>query len=93
MMQLSLAYLCAAALIATLVLLARRNQRQGWRRRRGVWLEEQAETALRAFESPYKDQPRSHLADLGRLHESLVAHGLPQAPEPAEKPAKSSVLA
>lgn len=92
-MQLSLAYLVATGLIAGLVLLARRNQKQGWRRRRGVWLEVQAEAALRTVEAPSTAQPLQHLGDLGRLNESLVAHGAPQAPAPAEKPLKSNVLA
>jgi len=93
MMQLSFAYLCAAGLIAVLVLLALRNRKQGWRRRRGVWLEVEAEAALRAVESPSVAEPLHHVGDLGRLHESLVAHGAPQAPAPAEKPVKSIVLA
>lgn len=91
--QLSLAYLSATGLIAALVLLALWNRKQGWRKRRGAWLEDQAEAALRAFELPPQDEELSHFADLSRLHQSLVAHGAPQQPEPAEKPLKSSVLA
>jgi hypothetical protein len=93
MIQLSLAYLFAAGLISGLVLMARRNRKQGWRRRRGVWLEDQAEAALRTIESPSGEPALQHLGDLGRLNESLVAHGVPQAPEPVEKPLKANVLA
>jgi hypothetical protein len=93
MMQLSFAYLVATSFIAVLVVLARRNQKQGWRRRRGVWLEAHAEAALRTVESPAAEAPLQHLGDLGRLNDSLVAHGVPQAPAPAEKPLKSNVLA
>jgi hypothetical protein len=93
MMQLSFAYLAATGFIAVLVLLARRNQKQGWRRRRGVWLESKAEAALRTVEAPTAEGPLQHLGDLGRLNDSLVAHGVPQAPAPVEKPLKSNVLA
>jgi hypothetical protein len=97
MMQLSFAYLAAAAVILTLVLLASRNRRQGWRRQRGVWLDAQARAALRTFEAPAAVASNSdhlgHLDDLGRLHRALSAHGVPQAPEPVEKPLKSNVLA
>lgn len=91
-MQLGLAYLFAAALIAGLLLLARRNRKQGWRRRRAIWLKDRAEAALRTIESPSATAPLHHLGDLGRLHESLVAHAPANAPEPADKPMKSSVL-
>ena len=95
-MQLSFAYLLAAALICVLLLLARRNRRQGWRRQRGVWLQVQAEAALRTVETPSAAAPAfGHLGDLGRLHQALVAQGAPQSPAPApeEKPLKSNVLA
>jgi hypothetical protein len=90
MMQLSIAYLIAAGLITGLVLLARQNRRQGWRRRRGVWLEERAEAALRTVESPSAAPALQHLGDLGRLNQSLVDH---DAPVPVEKPLKANVLA
>jgi hypothetical protein len=103
MMQLSFAdvtaaYLAAAGLIATLVLLARWNRKQGWRRRRGAWLDVQAEAALRTVEARSDSAPLQHLDDLGRLHQALVAHGVPQAPvpkvlAPQEKPLESNVLA
>jgi len=99
MMQLSFAYLFAAGLVATLFLLSRRNRKQGWRRQRGVWLQVQAEAALRTVEAPLAGAPSTHpgdfghLGDLGRLQESLVAHGAPVTPTPVEKPLKSNVLA
>lgn len=93
MTQLGLAYLFAAGLIAGLFLMARRNRKQGWKRRRAVWLEDRAAAALRTVESPSAGAPLQHLGDLGRLHESLVANGPANAPEPAEKPLKSGVLA
>ena len=77
------------ASLPMLVVLARRNQKQGWRRRRGFWLEAQDEAALRTVESPAAEAPLQHLGDLGRLNDSLVAHGVPQASAPAaEKPLK-----
>lgn len=95
--DLSAAYVAAAGLIATLLLLARRNRRQGWRRQRGVWLQVQVEAALRTVQAPAEEaQPSGdlgHLGDLGRLQESLVAHGTPVTPAPGEKPLKSNVLA
>jgi hypothetical protein len=99
MMQLSFAYLLAAGLISALLLLARRNRRQGWRRQRGVWLQVQAEAALRTVEAAGTGAPAprlddfGHLEDLGRLHQALVDRGVAQAPAPEEKPLKSNVLA
>jgi hypothetical protein len=93
MMQLSLAYLFAAGLITGLVLLARQNRKQGWRRRRGVWLEEQAELALLTVQSSSPAPTLQHLGDLGRLNQSLRLHGAPQVPAPVEKPLKPNVLA
>lgn len=92
-MELSLAYLSAAGLIATLFLLARRNRKQGWRKPRPVWSELQAIAAVRAFEA--KGDPSrpietlQHLGDLDRLRQSLVAHGKPQPPEALEVPVKT----
>lgn len=91
-MQLGLAYLFAAGLIAGLFLLARRNRKRGWKRRRAFWLEDRFAAALRTVESPSAAAPLQHLGDLGRLHESLVAHAPAKAPERADKPMKSSVL-
>jgi hypothetical protein len=93
MMQLSLAYVFAAGLITGLVLLARQNRKQGWRRRRGVWLEDQAELALLTVQSTPLAPTLQHLGDLGRLNQSLTSHGVPQAPAPVEKPLKANVLA
>ena len=96
---LSTAYLAAGGLIATLLLLALRNRRQGWRRQRGVWLHVRAAAALRTVAAPSAAAPSpnlgdfSHMRDLGRLQESLVAHGAPVTPAPGEKPLKPNVLA
>jgi hypothetical protein len=80
--QLSLAYLFALGLIGGLVLLARRNQEQGWQKRRGVLLDVQSAAARDAFaarkHSPLEDVPLTHLGDLERLHQSLVSHREPQ---------------
>jgi len=95
-MQLSFAYLLAAGLISVLLLLARRNRRQGWRRQRSFWLQVPTEAALRTVDAgaPAQRSPDfGHLGDLGRLRESLVAHGTPVTPSPAEKPLKPNVLA
>jgi hypothetical protein len=93
MMQLSLAYVFAAGLITGLVLLARQNRKLGWRRRRGVWLEDQAELALLTVQSTPVAPTLQHLGDLSRLSQSLTALGAPQAPAPVEKPLKANVLA
>jgi hypothetical protein len=93
MMQLSLAYLAAGGLISVLVLSARRNRKQGWHRRRGVWLDMRAEAALRTVEAHSVSVPLQHIDDLGRLHQALVAHGVAPSPAPAEKPLKANVLA
>jgi hypothetical protein len=88
MLELSLAYLFAAAIIAVLVVLAKRNQQQGWRKQRGQWMnvELTAAPALETWQDP------SHMGDLTRLHQSLTVDGQPTRPEPA-KPVKDSVLA
>jgi hypothetical protein len=89
MIELLLAYSVAAALISVLVVMARRNRRQGWRKRRGQWVDVELSAATRAFEA--KETP-SHMGDLGRLQQSLTAFGQSTSPEPA-KPVKPSVLA
>jgi hypothetical protein len=83
LMQLSLAYIFAAGLIAGLALLARRNQRQGWRKKRGMWRGVQLgveEGALEAREdAPQPYAPLEHLGDIDRLQQVLVALGEPQS--------------
>ena len=81
MTELLLAYLFAIGLIAAMVLLARRNREQGWRKHRGVLLDVQSAAAREAFAAP----PLAHLGDLERLNQSLVSHGEPQPAAPAEK--------
>lgn len=93
MPQLLFAYLAVGGSISALLVLARGNRKQGWRRRRGVWRDVQAEAALRAVKAPSVTVPFQHLDDLGRLHQALVAQGLGQAPAPVEKPLKANVLA
>jgi len=91
----TLAYLAAAALIGTLVFLALRNQKQGWRKQRVSWVEARSNAALRAFTIPDKrilsEQPLQHVGDLNRLREALTVHGEPQSPE--KETIKSNVLA
>jgi hypothetical protein len=71
-MELFLAYTFALVLIVGLVLLARRNQQQGWRRERGVLggmlLDTHRDTTL-----PYTAST-DHLGDIHRLREALIAH-------------------
>lgn len=87
MIELSLAYLVGAGLIAGLFFMAKQNQKQGWRKHRAVW----GQATLTAFETqPEPPQTLSHLGDLGRLQQSLVAHGKPQSPE--NVPEKTSDL-
>ena len=73
MVQLTLAYLFAAVLMLILVLLARRNQRQGWRKQRGEFFKVSESPAL----------PAEHQGDLGRLQQSLSAYGEPISPLPS----------
>lgn len=84
-MELSLAYLFAAALIGGLILLARRNQRQGWRKERRSWFEVQSATAVQAFGRREAESaptgPLQHLADLARLQEALTSEGATKRPE------------
>ncbi len=89
MIELLLAYSVAAALISVLVVMAKRNRRQGWRKQRGQWVDVELSAATRAFEA--KETP-SHMGDLGRLQQSLTAFGQSTSPEPV-KPVKPSVLA
>ncbi len=90
-MELLLAYLFAAALIGGLVVLARRNQRQGWRKERRSWFEVQSAAAVQAFGRTEVESapggPLQHLADLSRLQEALTADGATNQPEavPAAK--------
>ena len=81
--QLSVAYLFAIGLIGGLLLLARRNQEQGWQKRRGVFFDVESAAAREAFaarkHSPLEDVPLGHLGDLERLHQSLVSHPVSQA--------------
>ena len=94
----SLAYMAAVGLITTLLFLAKRNQKQGWRKQRSSFMETQFAAANRAFARP---QPaiasESHLADLGRLQQALNAHGEPKAPQSpthgTQESNKSNVLA
>lgn len=87
MVELSLAYLFAAALIGGLVLLARRNQRQGWRKERRSWFEVRSATAVQAFGRTEVESapsgPLQHLADLARLQEALSAGSETNRPEAA----------
>jgi hypothetical protein len=88
MLELSLAYLVAGALIAVLVVLAKRNHNHGWRKQRGQWMNVEL-TAAPVLETT---QDPSHMGDLTRLHQSLTIDGQPTSPEPAKK-VKASVLA
>ena len=84
-MQLSFAYLFAAGLITVLVLLARRNRKQGWTRQRALWLDVQSAAALKMLEvpenAPGPEAPLQHLGDLGRLQQSLSADSKPKEQE------------
>jgi hypothetical protein len=89
MIELSLAYALAAAVIGGLLVLARRNRQEGWRRHRETWLEAQSSAAIAAFAAPSDSPPEQpdlrHLGDLDRLHQSLVAHNEHQSPAPVEE--------
>jgi hypothetical protein len=67
MLQLTCAYLVAAAMIAGLFFLALRNQKQGWRRHRGVWWQLQPTPPVVA------EAPVEHFSDLMRLQQSLAS--------------------
>ncbi len=66
MLELTLAYLAAAALISGLIFMARRNQKQGWRKPREIWRQAPAPMEVRA------EPGLAHLGDLGRLQQSLA---------------------
>jgi len=71
MLELSTAWLAAAALIGSLFFLARRNQKQGWRRPRHQWWQAQSDAAAASFAA--KDNPvLEHFSDLARLQQALV---------------------
>lgn len=88
-MELSLAYLFAAVLIGGLIGLARRNQRQGWRRDRSSTFEHQSSLALQLFyarqEVPASNGPLQHLSDLARLQRALAEDGQAVSPSKQEE--------
>jgi hypothetical protein len=71
MLELAFAYLTAGALITGLFFMARRNQKQGWRRDRGVWWDVQTAATVTAYE-PRQAPPLQHLGDLVCLQQSLA---------------------
>ncbi|MGA3185492.1 MAG: hypothetical protein ABSF22_00145 [Bryobacteraceae bacterium] len=92
MLELVFAYSAAAALIAGMLLLALRNQKQGWRRHRGAWFEARETVAVAAFEAK-PQPPLQHLGDLVRLQQSLAHPGQTAPVEvPLEVPVKANLL-
>jgi hypothetical protein len=78
MTQLSIAYAAAFFLIAVLLLFARKNRKEGWKKHRVPLYEETPASS---------DKPTGdHLGELSRLNQSLVGYGEPTKPEPAKKP-------
>ncbi len=70
MMQMTVAYLFAMIMIVGLFVLAKRNQKQGWKKHRHT------------FEASEQEiPPVEHFSDLMRLNRSLSAYG--QAVQPA----------
>ena len=94
--DLSVAYIAAAGTVGLLVVLAKRNQKQGWRKQRISWDEAQILAAQRAFAAPLnpsaapaiRDVPLQHLGDLSRLQEALTGHGEPTSPAAPSRPSK-----
>jgi hypothetical protein len=90
--DLSLAYIVAAGTVGSLILLAKRNQKQGWRKQRISWNQPQILAAQRAFATSVNRPPArpltpvmsdvslQHLGDLSRLREALTANGEPTSP-------------
>jgi len=71
MLELSAAWLAAAALIGTLFFLALRNQKQGWQRPRYEWWQAQSDAAAASIAA--KDNAvLEHFSDLARLQQSLA---------------------
>jgi hypothetical protein len=92
----SIAYMAAAVIISSLTYLAKRNQKQGWRKQRISWQEVQNIAAERAFASAPipQAQPLEHYGDLSRLQGALIANGTPTRPEVSKaEPVKKNVLA
>jgi hypothetical protein len=81
MTQLSLAYSAAFFLIAILLLFARKNRKEGWRKPQVPLYAEKAELS-----GEPGDHPGDHLGELARLNQSLVRYGSTTKPEPAKKP-------
>jgi len=71
MLELSVAYLTAATLIGGLFFLARRNQKQGWRKQRGAWGEVPSIEAPAVVETRFQS-PLEHFSDLKRLQHALA---------------------
>jgi hypothetical protein len=71
MLELSAAYLVAAALIGGLLFLAIRNHKQGWRKQRHVWGQTRSTAAIQSLQ-PEVELTLEHFSDLARLQQSLA---------------------
>lgn len=84
MNPLSLAYVCVAGMIAALIVLGKWNQKQGWRKRRIHWLEEQTTAAMKTFaarnaSAARSDAPLAHVTVNDAPLAHLAINGAPLA--------------
>ena len=82
-----LAYIAAAGTIGSLILLAKRNQKQGWRKQRISWNQPQILAAQRAFAASINPVAGSsaHASDIGQLPYNIWATYHAPAASPQRK--------
>jgi hypothetical protein len=83
MVELMFAYAFAVLMILTQYYMARRNQKQGWTRRRASPASSPAlqEASPVRIERPETERPFQHLAELEALNRALIEYHIPQHPE------------
>jgi len=83
MVQLMFAYGFAVLMILTQYLMARRNQRQGWTKRRASQATSPVSQEVLRMKTDKTDdeRPFRHLAELEALNRALIAYHVPRKPE------------
>jgi hypothetical protein len=78
-----LAYLFAAIMILTLFYLAKKNQKEGWRKQRPQPIRFAVDSYKSEPASPeidYESNPLGHLKELENLNRALTGYHVPQKP-------------